>query len=187
MRAVAANSIAFVNGNDILRGNAIKRNKRRGELRLSRIGGARQWTNHWGGVASVTSRTILWARQQIGRMSQASRRVKLFVSEAEVEFFEEMARGGVFGMMSGEKRIGAERFETIGNGGATGLFGETLAPKFRAQVKAELVDFFLKFVRAKACAADVAAIREKKDGPILHAIVELPGQFPFEFFAHLLL
>lgn len=120
-------------------------------------------------------------------MLQARRRIKFRVSEAEGEFFEEMARGGVRGMMPGKKGVGAERFKTIGDDGTGGFFREALAPKFRAQMKAQLENIFFRLIRTQASAADVLAVCEQKNRPILNAILAHPGDLFFEPFAHLLI
>lgn len=91
-------------------------------------------------------------------MLQSGGRIELGSGEVEAEFFEQVARGGVFWMMSGEKGVGGDRFETVGNDGACCLFGKALTPKFRAQVKTQLVNVFLEFVGTKSRAANVSTV-----------------------------
>lgn len=63
-------------------------------------------------------------------MLQSGGSIEMRSHAAEAEFFEEVERGGVFGMMPGEKRVGGNRFESVSDGGAGSLFGETLSPEF---------------------------------------------------------
>lgn len=84
--------------------------------------------------------------------------MKLFMSEVKAESLDDVTRRGIRRMVAGGKGFRAERLESIRNDGAGGFLGETLAPKFRTQMKAQFMNFLFQFIRTQTGATDVLAV-----------------------------
>jgi hypothetical protein len=103
-------------------------------------------------------------------MLQTSRRVELFVSEAEAEFLEDAAGSSVRGMMPGEEGHCAKRLEGKRDDGSPGFDGETFAPVGRPKMDPEFINLSVEPIRPNAAAADKIAVGQKKERPVLNVI-----------------
>ena len=88
-------------------------------------------------------------------MKKAGGGIELFVGVAEAEFEDEMAGGGVVGMVAGEESRGTELGESKMDDGAGRFFGKAASPEGRFQVNAQLVDARFELTRAEAGATGV--------------------------------
>jgi len=111
--------------------------------------------------------------------------VELVVGVAEAEFFEDVGRRGVFGMMSGEQTFEAEGFKCIRDDGLRGFRGKSFAPELRKEVETEFEDLLSFVVWPKPAAAGESAIFENKDRPVLEFVGELVGNFARQTFDNL--
>jgi hypothetical protein len=101
---------------------------------------------------------------------QARWGIELFVGVPEAEFEDEVAGGGVGGMMAGEESFCAELAEGKWDDGAGGFFGEAAAPEGTIQVNAKFEDAVLESIGAKAGATGVFVGSEKENRPVLDGL-----------------
>lgn len=103
----------------------------------------------------------------------------------ETKLFEHVARSRVRLMMPCEKRADAKSFERVRDDGPGRFFTEPLVPMCHANVKPNLLDLFLWFVRTQTGAAHEIFVREQEYRPILNAVRGLQSNFPLETRSHL--
>ena len=82
--------------------------------------------------------------------------------ETEAEFPEHSTRGRIRGMMPGKKALHPKCFKSVGNNRLPGLFGQTLSPIGRPQMKSNLVDLFARLIRPEPGAAHIVVVGEEK-------------------------
>lgn len=103
-------------------------------------------------------------------MHEAGGWIKFFMRIMEAELLEYAARRSVVGMMSGKKGLHSKRRESELDDASSRLRSEAHAPVWRPKIKPHFEAFSPRPGRTQPCAAGVLAGRQKKHGPILHAV-----------------
>jgi hypothetical protein len=115
------------------------------------------------------------------------RRIQLYVGESEAKLFQYAVRRCIRRVMTGKKRVRANRIESIRDDGTGCIFGQTFVPVRDAKVEAEFVDFFFDFVGSQAGAANEIVILQQEYGPILNVVRSHRGDFFIEAGFYLIL